>query len=145
MISNSLCEIDIGKKSRSFAALNHGSNRSIKQLRRLTTTKRRGDQDADNVVNDHDQYSVWEEEIVHKITTTHKNTKIYNESVFGGNNIVCCMVNRRLRCFAGHKPNRLLCSFLLINVPGTVFLFLVKYMTFDPSEYDKLVWVGLVL
>lgn len=127
--------LHLDKRSKSVASV--GS----KSLRKLT--KRHYDNDIGNLAND--QYSVWEDEIVTKITTNIKDSRIYNDTVFGGNNIVCCMFRKRIRCFGGHKPSRLFLSFLLINVPGTIFLALIKFISFDPLEQAIYFWIGVAL
>ena len=56
-----------------------------------------------------------------------KTNKIKGEVVFGGNNFIFCMLSKHKRCFAGHKPKRLILTFFLINIPGIVFdLFVLK-------------------
>ena len=55
------------------------------------------------------------------MTIRNPSTKIHNEVVFAGNNVVCCMLGKRQRFFGGHQPSRLFVAFLLINIPGLIF------------------------
>jgi hypothetical protein len=84
-------------------------------LKRLTT----------NIVDGQSQfgsnYTQTEVALLKKATFRASSPKIEGEVVYGGNNIVCCMMYKRSRCFGGHKVSRLVVAFFLINVPGVIF------------------------
>lgn len=92
-----------------------------------------------------DQYSFWEEEILRKITTGVQQNRIYNDKVFSGNNIVCCMYKKDKRCFGGHKPSRLIIALSLINIPGIIFNSWMVQDAFGPSNYHIYLIVGVIL
>jgi Na+/melibiose symporter-like transporter len=70
--------------------------------------------------------------------------------VFGGNNFVFCMKGNRkdrirYRCFGGDRPDRLIMSSLMINIPGVVFnIFVIKPLVNDMG-YSPLLYVSIVL
>lgn len=133
----SIKEVDNKGRSLSMTNIRH----SPRPLRKITQ--------RNNVAKDQneakDLYSMWEEDILNRMTTIRKDCKIYNNTVFGGNNVVCCMFGKRSRCFAGHKPSRLFFSFLLINVPGTLFQIIVHSVSLEVDQQDAVRAIALVL
>lgn len=79
------------------------------------------------------------------MTTKVENNKIHNEVVFGGNNVVCCMLRNRTRCFGGHKPTRLVFAFFLINIPGVIFNLMLLHKVFGPTHYQTVLIISVML
>jgi hypothetical protein len=55
------------------------------------------------------------------------------------------MAKRKIRCFGGHKPSRLLIAFFLINIPGFVFHVFLCETAFGPTGYQRMLIFGVVM
>lgn len=114
----------------------------VSQTRLLRKISTRGNMES---LFESNLYTFQEKEMVKRMSSKGGSTKVLSEVVFGGNNFVCCMRGKTMRCFAGHKPGRLLVSFFLINVPGTVFNLFTSPRAAELFPGLKAVEIGLFL